>query len=171
MVEHIRRLLGRVEIRILVLLVCGSLLISFALAVAQLTKIPSSEPSNRVSSWDDLTKKYLSFREDNYELVVPGWFLTCGQIEAILNEYGLEELQKDPEWYWTFDGGTFVFEDDSPLARQVASGTHIVIYEDSANEELLVLSEPEKEGGEYQEEIACKAPAYPEQEKGTDYES
>lgn len=171
MFRNIQHLLGRVEIRILVLLVCGFLLISFALAVAQLTKIPSSEPSNLVSSWDDLTKKYLSFREDNYELVVPGWFLVYGQIEAILNEYGLEELQKDPEWYWTFDGGTFVFEDDSPLARQVASGTHIVIYEDSANEELLVLSEPEKEDGEYQEEIACKAPAYPEQGKGTDYES
>lgn len=171
MVQKLRHLWGRVEIRVLVFLVFGFLLAGLALAIAQTLKASSSEsPFPTVSTWDDLVKQYLDFREHNYALVVPGWYISYGQTEAILKEYGLEELQKEPDWYWNFNEGIYVFDDNSPLAKLVKSGTQIVIYEDMAKEELVVLSAPEKEGGEYKEEIVYAAPKYPEVQKGEDYE-
>ena len=170
MVQKLRHLWGRVEIRVLVLLVFGFLLAGLALAFAQLAKSSSDEDPNLVSSWDDLVKQYLDFREHNYALVVPGWYISYGQTEAILKEYSFEELQKEPDWYWTFNEGVYVFEDNSPLAKQIKSGTQIIIYEDMAQEELVVLSAPEKEGGDYTEEIVYTAPKCPEVKKGEDYE-
>ena len=170
MVRQLRRLWGRVEIRVLALLVFGFLLAGLALAVAQLAKSSSNDDLQLVSSWDDLIEKYLDFRERNYALVVPGWFMSCGQTEAILKAYGFEELQKDPDWYWHFDGGVFVFNDDSQLAKLVKHDTQLVIYENMATEELIVLSAPEKEGGEYREEIVYRAPEWPKVKKGEDYE-
>ncbi len=167
MVQKLRHLWGRVEIRVLVFLVFGFLLAGLALAIAQTLKASSSEsPFPTVSTWDDLVKQYLGFREHNYALVVPGWW----QTEEFLKEYSFEELQKEPDWYWTFNEGVYVFDDNSELAKQIKSGTEIVIYEDMAKEELVVLSAPEKEGGEWREEIVYTAPKCSELKKGEDYE-
>ncbi len=169
-VQRLRKLLGRVEIRILLLLTCGALLASLVLVFAQTAKPVTSEASfETVSAWDDLVKKYLLFREFNYAMVAPGWYLNYGETKRNLNEYGLEAFQKEPDWYWNFDGGVLVFDAKSALAKLVKSGTQVVIFEDMANQELLVLGAPEKEGGEYREEIAFRAPAWPEVSKDEDY--
>ena len=67
----------------------------------------------------DLVKKYLEFRAQNYALVVPNGILSWGTPETILKEYSLEEIQEEPDWYWTFDEGDYVFEDSSELAKQI----------------------------------------------------
>jgi hypothetical protein len=77
-------------------------------------------------------------------------------------------LQKEPDWYWNFNGGMFCFDEKSSLAGQIKHGTEVVVYEDMANQELLVLRVPEKEGQDYVEEIVYKAPEWPDLGKGED---
>ncbi|MBU1695034.1 MAG: thrombospondin type 3 repeat-containing protein [Verrucomicrobia bacterium] len=167
--QKLRHLWGRVEIRVLMLLVCGIFLAGLAICVAQLARSSSELDLPIVSSWDDLVGEYLRFREANYALVVPDEFTSYGQTEAMLKEYAFDALQAEPGWYWNFDGGVFYFDEASPLAKQVEHGTEIVIYEDMAKEEILVLRVPKKEGGDYQEEIVYRAPSWPEVQEGEDY--
>lgn len=168
MVQKLRPLWGRVEIRVLISLVFGFLLAGFALALAQRTT-SSADDANVVSSWDDVIEKYLDFRAHNYTLVVPSWFTSHGHMEAILKAHSFDELQKDADWYWHFED-VFVFEDGSPLARLVKDGAQILIYEDMVKNELVVLSTPVKEGGRYHEEIVYRAPAWKEVWAGEDSE-
>lgn len=170
MVERFRRLLGRTEIRVLVLLVCCILLAGLAVSVAQLTKTSSDLALPTVSSWDELLKGYLLFRECNYALVVPDECLPYGDLEATLEKYTLGELQKQPGWYWNFDGGTFCFEADSELAKQLGERADLVVYEDMENGEILILRVPEKEGEDYREEIVYRAPKWRELAQGESYD-
>ena len=64
--------------------------------------------------------------------MVPSGLLEAGQTEKNLNAFGLETFQKEPDWYWNFDGGVFVFDAKSVLAKLVKSGTQVVIFEDMA---------------------------------------
>lgn len=168
MVRKLRNLWGRVDVRVLMLLVCGVFLVGLAICLAQLTA--ASDPDlPTISSWDDLLGQYLFFREFNYPLVVPDNFTSYGQVEAVLKEYGLKELQADPGWYWNFDGGVFCFDEESPLAKLTEHGAQILIYEDMATEEILVLRVSQKEGEDYQEEIVYRAPSWPDVQEGEDY--
>ena len=164
MVRKLRNLMGRVEVRVLVLLACGIVLTSLALVFAQTLKSSSVElPFPTVSTWDDLAKQYLIFREQNYALVPPTW-----SPDISLDESALEALQKDPDWYMNFDAGVYVFDEQSPLAELVKSGAQVVFYEDMAKQEVLVLSVLEKEGEEPREEIVYRSPDWPELQKGED---
>jgi hypothetical protein len=163
--------MGRIEIRVMFLLACGVLLTCFALAVAQFTKSSSEFDPPTISSWDDLVKEYLIFRALSYPLVAPDGYLPSGQTEEILKEYGFEELQKEPNWYWRFDGGVFYFDDNSPLAKLVNDGERVLIYEDLAQGELLVLSVPENEGAQPREEIVYDSPAWPEVREGENFDA
>lgn len=69
MVQELRRVLGRVEVRVLLLLACGAFLISLAIALAKPAGPDGDVPT--VNSWDDLLKRYLLFRDSNYPIVPP----------------------------------------------------------------------------------------------------
>ena len=166
MVERLRRLMGRPEIRILVLMVCCILLAGLAVSIAQLTRTSSNLALPTVSSWDELLKDYLLFREFNYPLVVPDECLPYGELEATLKKYTLGDLEKQPGWYWNFDGGTFVFEADSELAKQLGESADLVVYEDMENGEILILRVPENENEDYREEIVYRAPEWPQEARG-----
>jgi hypothetical protein len=170
MVERLRRLMGRTEIRILVLLVCCILLAGLAVSIAQWTRAAFRFELPTVSSWDELVMEYLQFRDSAFPLVVPDECLPLGQLEAALDRYTLGELERQPGWYWNFDGGTLVFDADSELARQLGECAVIVVYEDMENGEILILRVPEKEGEAYREEIVYRAPEWREAEKGEDLE-
>ncbi|MBU1693691.1 MAG: thrombospondin type 3 repeat-containing protein [Verrucomicrobia bacterium] len=169
MVRKLRNLWGRVEIRVLMMLVCGIFLAGLAICLAQLAISSSESDFPTISSWDDLVGEYLRFRESSYALVVPDEFTSYGQTEAMLKEYAFDALQAEPGWYWNFDGGVFYFDEASPLAKQVEHGTEIVIYEDMARGELLVLRVPQTEKEDCREEIVYRAPKWPEVQNGEDY--
>ena len=151
MVQRLRYLLGRVDNRVLfiltgVLVVAGSLFTLAQLVQSTSVSVPT------VSTWNDLAKEYLAARERDCPLVVPTGF------EEELTD--IEQLQAQPDWYWTFDTGTFYFDAKSQIGKQLKKETQLVIYEDMINEELLILQE--MSNGTFQEAIVYKAPAWPE---------
>ena len=151
MVQQLRRLVGLVSIRMVVSLVLILLLASIVFSVAQLVQSTAvSVPT--VSTWNDLAKEYLAARERDCPLVVPTGF------EEELTD--IEQLQTQPNWYWTFDAGTFYFDAKSQIAKQIKRETKLVIYEDMINEELLILQEASN--GTFQEVMVYTAPPWPE---------
>ncbi len=164
MVQELRRVLGRVDARVLVLLALFTLIATIGLAVAQLVK--ADDDSQSVATWDDLIKRYLVFREDSYRMVVPSWYLAADQVEEVWGKEGFAGFQDQPDWFWTFDSDLLTFSAKSALAQQVKSGTRLVIYEDMTKGELLVCSLPEKDGAEPKEEIAFKSLPWPELARG-----
>ncbi len=171
MARKLKNLIGRIEIRILLFLAFALVMSSFAYTAAQSWKSAASESAvQTVSSWDDVVKEYLVFRGRSYLLIVPTFAWELGQIEEIIKQNGLEVLQKSSDWYWTFDGGTILFDDDGEIAKQVKHGTEIVLYEDMVNQEILVLSAT-GENGTYEEEIVYRAPSWPEVGQNESYET
>ena len=151
MVQQLRRLVGLVSIRIVISLVSVFLLATIVFSVAQLVQSTAvSVPT--ISTWNDLAKQYLASRESEYPLVVPGGF-----DEGITS---FEELQAQPDWYWTFDGGTFYFDPKSQIAKQIKKETTLVIYEDIVTQELLILQA--LTDGTYREIVVYKAPSWSE---------
>lgn len=163
MVQELRRVLGRVDARVLGLLALFILIATLGLAVAQLVKADDDPQS--VATWDDLVKRYLVFREDSYQMVVPSWYLAADQVEEVWGQEGFAGFQNQPDWFTTFDMGTLTFPTKSALAQQVKSGTRLVIYEDMTTSELVMCSLPEKDGSELREEIVFKSLPWPEIEK------
>lgn len=164
MVQELRRVLGRVDARVLGLLALFILIATLGLAVAQFVR--SSDDSQSVATWDDLVKRYLVFREDSYRLVVPSWYLAADQVEDIWKEKGLEGFQNQPDWFMTFDSGALTLSAKSELAQQIKPGTRLILYEDMTKGELLICSLPEKDGAEPKEEIVFKSLPWPELAKG-----
>ena len=151
MVQQLRYLLGRVDNRVLfiltgVLVVAGSLFTLAQLVQSTAVSVPT------VSTWNGLAKEYLAARDRDCPLVVPTGF------EDELTD--IEQLQAQPNWYWTFDAGTFYFDAKSPIAKQIKRETKLVIYEDMVNEELLILQE--MSNGTFQEVVVYTAPPWPE---------
>ena len=151
MVQQLRRLVGRVSIRTIVLLVSVLLLATIVFSVAQLVQSTSvSVPT--VSTWNNLAKEYLAARERDCPLVVPTGF------EEELTD--IEQLQAKPNWYWTFDAEPFYFDAKSQIGKQLKKEIQLVIYEDMVNEELLILQA--STNGTFQEVMVYKAPSWPE---------
>ena len=151
MVQQFRRLVGLVSIRMVISLVSVLFLATIVFSVAQLVQ-STTVPVPTVSTWNGLAKEYLAARERDCPLVVPTGF------EDELTD--IEQLQAQPDWYWTFDAGTFYFDAKSQIGKQLKKETQLVIYEDMINEELLILQE--MSNGTFQEAIVYKAPAWPE---------
>ncbi|MFH0908968.1 MAG: hypothetical protein V1929_09415 [bacterium] len=167
MATFLRKMWGRVDLRLLLPMTLGILLLSMVATIAQLTKASApTDSSQAVSTWNDLIKAYTAFREQAYVLVVPSWYLDQDQVETIFSEYGLIGFQQEPDWYWTFDAGVLIYAEKSQLAKLVKHGTQVVLYE--ANEELLVLS-VQQAGEPYKEEIVYKSPAWPKVGATEDY--
>jgi len=168
-VRKLQALWGRTEIRVVVMLAGSMLLAALVMGLAEIAKPTCEDERPVISSWDDLLKQYLLFREEQYPLVVPDGLTPYGHIEAAFDGDKIEDWQTEPGWYWNFDGGVFYYAETSPLAKLVEDGTQILIYEDMAKEEILVLREPLKEGADYQEEIVYSSPKWPEVQEGEDY--
>ncbi|MBN1268071.1 MAG: hypothetical protein JXB04_00645, partial [Kiritimatiellae bacterium] len=168
MVKEIRRLLGRVDLRALIVLVSALTLTAVLLSFAQVTTSPAQDLALPVvSSWAELVEMYLAAREREYPLAIPIWSVDVGSEQAI----GLDDLaalQNDPDWYWTSDNGGFCFDEKSKFGKGLKDGTEVVIYEDMANEEVLVLIRVKEEDKDYQEEIVCEAPPWPPVEEDYD---
>lgn len=171
MVERLRRWLGRREISLLAVLTCGILSAGLVVSLAQRANTSSDLALPVVSRWDELLKSYLLFRERNYALVAPDDCLPYSKLGALLNEVSFGELQEQPGWYWNFDGGEFVIEPGSELAKQLSEEADLVVYEDMASGEILILRVPEREGDVYREEIVYRAPEWREPMKGEDTET
>ncbi|MFH0879867.1 MAG: hypothetical protein V2A34_09155, partial [Lentisphaerota bacterium] len=64
MVQKIKRLMGRVDMRVMIFLVMVGLVGSLAYAAVQWTKPSSEEPAfPTVNTWQELVKEYLAFRD------------------------------------------------------------------------------------------------------------
>lgn len=163
MVQELRRVLGRVDARVLGLLALFILIATLGLTVAQLVKADDDPQS--VATWDDIVKRYLVFREDSYQMVVPSWYLAADQVEEVWGQEGFAGFQNQPDWFWTFDSGILTFSAKSALAQQVKSGTRVVIYEDMTTGELVISSLPETDGAEPREEIVFKSLPWAELDK------
>ena len=151
MVQRLRRLIGRVDSRILIALSATLLIAGSLFTLAQLIQSTAAYTPT-LSTWNDLAKEYLAARNRDYPLVVPTGFE---------DEFGsVEELQAQPDWYWTFDGGTFYFDSKSQIGKQIKQETTLVIYEDIVNRELLILQA--LTDGTYGEVVVYKAPSWPE---------
>ena len=122
MVEQLKRIVGKVEVRTLTVLSVLVLLVVIGWSYAQLTGA-----SNTVGSYDDLVNRYLDYRERSYMLCVPSWYLLADQVEAIDSQYGLAGFQDQPDWYVNFNMGELAIEPDSSLAALVADGTRLIL--------------------------------------------
>ena len=72
MEQKIRRLMGRVDVRVVCLLLLLALIGSFAFAAVQLTKEQAEDFDARtLNTWAQLTKEFTAFRESSYPLVIP----------------------------------------------------------------------------------------------------
>ena len=151
MVQQLRRLVGLVSIRVITITISVFLLAGVIISLAQLIQSTAAYTPT-AATWNDLVKEYLATRNRDYPLVVPTGFE---------DEYNTaEELQAQPDWYWTFDGGTFYFDSKSQIGKQIKQETTLVIYEDIVNQELLILQA--LTDGTYQEVVVYKAPPWPE---------
>lgn len=161
MVRKLRSLMGRAEVRVLLLLACGLVLVGLALSIAQTptASSPAFDPQT-VSSWDELIQRYLDFRKEEYALVAPTWFLGTTPIEKVLDPAFLATLEADPYWYWEFEGGVFYFAAKSLLEQSVKHGTEVLFYEDVVAGKLIVLTKAEGEK-EFREETTRSAPPWP----------
>ncbi|MFH0878474.1 MAG: hypothetical protein V2A34_02060, partial [Lentisphaerota bacterium] len=113
MVQEIKRLMGRVDMRVMIFLVMAGLVGSLAYAAVQLAKPAVEEPAfPTVNTWQELVNEYLAFRDSSYPLVPPDDVLADVQS---LDGIDVEALQAGPEWYWTFNQNTFYFDESSEL--------------------------------------------------------
>ncbi|MFH0878972.1 MAG: hypothetical protein V2A34_04600, partial [Lentisphaerota bacterium] len=141
------------------LILVAGLIGSLTYAAIHWTKPAVEEPAfPPVNTWQELVKEYLAFRDSSYPLVPPDEALTDAQS---LDGVDVEALKAGPEWYWTFNQNTFYFNESSDLAKQIAHNTELIVYEDMATDELIILSVPEKEGADYKEEIVFRAQPWP----------
>lgn len=160
MVQPIKSLFGRAETRTLVLLALLTLIMTVGLGLAQLARLTEADDRS-VGSWDELTKRYLVFREQTYMIVPPEWYQAAGEVEAIMEQHGPAAFQEQPGWFASFDAGTLYIEPKSELATLIQHGTSVVIYEDLASGELRVVN-----ASDGREEIAFKSLPWPDIEKG-----
>ncbi|HBA84784.1 MAG TPA: hypothetical protein DCZ95_11880 [Verrucomicrobia bacterium] len=152
--------MGRVDVRVLCLLLLVALIGSFAFAAVQLTKEQAEDFNARtLNTWAQLTKEFTAFRETSYPLVIPALLPDDAAIDwaALQND--------DPEWYWDFDGGTYYFDPGSEISKQIPHDANLMVYEDIAQEELLVLSVPKTAGSPYKEEMVFRALPWPQPSK------
>ncbi|MCO5045616.1 MAG: lamin tail domain-containing protein [Kiritimatiellae bacterium] len=163
MVQKLNRLCGRVDFRLLALLSILMLIVSVGWSVAQF-----SDESNTVDSYEDLVQRYLDYREKSYPMCVPDWYLYASQIESIESTYGLAGFQEQPDWYVTFNVGDFYISPKSSLAKEVAHGTKLIIYEDMIGGELLVMRDT---GEDFEEEVVYKVPDWPNTKSGEPYKN
>ncbi|HBA85117.1 MAG TPA: hypothetical protein DCZ95_13590, partial [Verrucomicrobia bacterium] len=163
MVQKIGRLMGRVDVRMLYLVFLMAFIGSLAFAAVQLSKEQAEDFNARtLNTWAQLTKEFADFRESSYALVIPAVLPDEASIDwaALQND--------DPEWYWDFDGGTYYFDPGSEISKQIPHDTELMVYEDIATEELLVLNVPKVASELYKEEMVFRALAWPQPSK---YES
>ncbi|HBA84013.1 MAG TPA: hypothetical protein DCZ95_07970 [Verrucomicrobia bacterium] len=157
--------MGRVDVRLLVLLTAGVLVGTLAWAAVQLTKEQTEDFETRtLNTWRDLINEFTAFRETAYPLVIPALLPDESSIDwaALQND--------DPEWYWDFDAGIFYFDPGSELSKQIPHDTELEVYEDISTEEILVLSIPKTAGAPYKEEIVFRSPAWPQPSKFERYQ-
>ncbi|OGV44927.1 MAG: hypothetical protein A2X46_17315 [Lentisphaerae bacterium GWF2_57_35] len=157
--------MGRVDVRLLVLLAMGVLLGTLAWAAVQLTKEQTDDFDARtLNTWRDLIGEFTRFRESSYPLVIPALLPDESSIDwaALQND--------DPEWYWDFDAGTYYFDPGSELSKQIPHDTDLLVYEDIVEEELLVLNVPKTADAPYKEEMVFRAMAWPQPSKFERYQ-
>ena len=152
MVQKINRLLGRIDFRILSLLSVSAMLITIGWSFAHF-----SDESNTIDSYEDLVQRYLDYRDHNYMLAVPAWYMQHDQLESIENTYGLAGFQNQPDWYVNFNIGTYYFSGKSDFSKYVNHDTKLIIYEDMVSGELLVIRDT---GDDFEEDIVFKAPGW-----------
>ncbi|HMO52375.1 MAG TPA: thrombospondin type 3 repeat-containing protein [Kiritimatiellia bacterium] len=157
MVQQLKRLFGKADIRILSVVALLTIFVTIGWTVAQL-----SDDSNTTDTWTGLVSKYLEFRDSSYMLAVPSWYLYSDQIESIESTYGLAGFQNQSDFYVDFNAGDIYFSAKSEIAKQIPHGTKLVFYEDITTGELLVMRDT---GEAFEEEIVFKAPEWPELNK------
>jgi hypothetical protein len=157
MVQKLKRLFGKADIRLLSVVALLTVFVSIGWTVTQI-----SDESNTVSTWEETIQLYLDFRESSYMLAVPSWYMFSDQIESIESTYGLAGFQSQSDFYVNFNAGDIYFSAKSEIAKQISHGTKLVIYEDMTTGELLVMRDT---GKTFEEEIVFKAPEWPELSK------
>ena len=124
------------------------------------TAAQSTDSENIIASYDDLITRYLDYREHNYKLAVPSWYLSTDQVEEIDSQYGLAGFQNQPDWYVNFNMGELMIEPNSPLAAQAGDGTRLILYEDMTKGELLIIQDA---GATFKTETSYKSPKWPKE--------
>lgn len=152
--QRFKAAFGSARTQLLILLSTLLLSVTVGWAVSQLT-----DDGNTVDSYEDLVSRYLDYRDHNYRLCVPSWYMVGDQIEAIEGQYGLAGFQDQPDWFVRFDMGELYIKPHSALSRQIDHGARLVFYEDMVTGELLVLRD---DGSSLAEEIVYTAPLWPE---------
>ena len=113
-----------------------------------------------IVSWEELFKRYLTFRDGNYPLVVPSF--EEGLAAAVLNKSDGAAFQEAEGWYWHFYNGVALYDDRSDVANQIQPNSRVMIYEDVVHQELRIVLVPAIESEPYRELMVYRAPAWPE---------
>ena len=155
MVHKLKRMMGRVDVRVLVLLTAGILMGSLAWATVQLSGEQAEDSDARtLNTWRDLIKEFADFRDTSYPLVIPALLSDASPMDWAA-------LQMN-DWFWDFEAGTYYFDPGSEISKQIPHDTDLMVYEDIAQKELLVLSVPKTAGAPYKEEMVFRATAWPQ---------
>jgi len=149
--------MGRVDLRLLLLLVVIPATIgSFAFAILRIDAVQDRSRNVRIlSTWPQLVRQYLEFRAPCFPLIAAA--ALPGGLQAT-NRIDWASFQSASDWYWPFDGGAFRCTDDSEIARLIPGQANLVIYEDIAAREIVILRAPAKAGDAYEELAALRAP-------------
>lgn len=100
MVQQLNRIMGRVDLRVLSILMLLAVFATIGWTYAQF-----ADDSNTVDSYEDLIARYLDDRESSYRLAVPAWYMEGDHVESIESTYGLAGFQNQSDWYVGFDVG------------------------------------------------------------------
>jgi len=149
--------------RVLCLLLLGGLFGSLTYAAVQLTKEQAEDFNARtLNTWPQLIKEFTSFRDSSYPLVISALLPDDSPIDWAV-------LQMN-DWFWDFEAGTYYFDPGSEISKQIPHDADLMIYEDIAQEELLIMSVPKTAGSPYKEEMVFRALPWPQPSKFESYQ-
>lgn len=118
-------------------------------------------------SWNDLAEQYLAERSSAYPLIVPDQYdlASGGKLPSLAAGIGL----RVEDWFWTFGRGMIEAAANSTLAKAVVDELEVIVYEDVASGEILVLSASGDPTQPWREELVLKAPPWPVKMRSEDY--
>ena len=112
-----------------------------------------------VSTWGEISKLYLSYRDTVYHLIPPSTAVSA----EVFQEKGAE-IQNTADWFWVFGGTTLYAASSGELSKALERlPVEIIIYEDLAKNEIVINKQSDDIKNPSEEEAVFTAPEWAEQ--------